>query len=48
MKPGSLVAGVVEQVSAHEIVVDVNASSHMKGTISLEHLADHHGKLTMF
>lgn len=43
VKPGSLVAGVVEKVSSHEIVVDVNASSHMKGTISLEHLADHHG-----
>lgn len=46
VKPGSLVAGVVEQVSPHEIVV-VNASSHMKGTISLEHLADHHGLATL-
>lgn len=47
VKPGSLVAGVVEQVSPHGIVVDVNASSHMKGTISLEHLADHHGLATL-
>lgn len=47
VKPGSLVAGVVEQVSPHEIVVDVNASSHMKGTISVEHLADHHGLATL-
>ncbi|KZV37907.1 hypothetical protein F511_12189 [Dorcoceras hygrometricum] len=46
VKPGSVVAGVVEQVSPHEIVVDV-ASSHMKGTISLEHLADHHGLATL-
>ncbi|XP_073149006.1 rRNA biogenesis protein RRP5-like isoform X2 [Henckelia pumila] len=47
VKPGSLVAGVVELVSPHEIVVNVNASSHMKGTISLEHLADQHGLATL-
>ncbi|KAI3446386.1 hypothetical protein Pfo_003051 [Paulownia fortunei] len=43
VKPGSLVSGVVECITPHAIVVDVNASSYMKGTISLEHLADHHG-----
>ncbi|PIN20215.1 rRNA processing protein Rrp5 [Handroanthus impetiginosus] len=43
LKPGSLVSGIVERVTPQAVVVDVNASSHMKGTISLEHLADHHG-----
>ncbi|KAL0346327.1 UNVERIFIED_CONTAM: rRNA biogenesis protein RRP5, partial [Sesamum radiatum] len=43
VKPGSLVSGVVERVTPQTIVVDVNNSSHMKGTISPEHLADHHG-----
>ncbi|XP_073045795.1 rRNA biogenesis protein RRP5 [Primulina eburnea] len=47
VKPGSLVAGVVEQVSPHEILVDIISSGHMKGTISLEHLADHHGLATL-
>ncbi|KAL6540426.1 hypothetical protein OROMI_024309 [Orobanche minor] len=43
LKPGSLVAGVVEHITPHAIIVDIDASSHMKGIISLEHLADHHG-----
>ncbi|KAL3841171.1 hypothetical protein ACJIZ3_025762 [Penstemon smallii] len=43
MKVGSLVDGVIEQIKPHGIVVKVNSSSHMKGTISLEQLADHHG-----
>ncbi|KAL6563943.1 hypothetical protein OROHE_005183 [Orobanche hederae] len=43
LKPGSLVAGVVEHITPHAIIVDIDASSHMNGIISLEHLADHHG-----
>ncbi|KAL6534583.1 hypothetical protein OROGR_013258 [Orobanche gracilis] len=43
LRPGSLVAGVVEHITPHAIIVDIDASSHMKGIISLEHLADHHG-----
>ncbi|KAL0428653.1 UNVERIFIED_CONTAM: rRNA biogenesis protein RRP5 [Sesamum latifolium] len=43
VKPGSLVSGVVERVTPQTIIVDINTSSHMKGTISPEHLADHHG-----
>ncbi|KAL0316910.1 UNVERIFIED_CONTAM: rRNA biogenesis protein RRP5, partial [Sesamum radiatum] len=43
VKPGSLVSGVVEHVTPQTIVVDINTSSHMKGTISTEHLADHYG-----
>ncbi|KAG8367979.1 hypothetical protein BUALT_Bualt16G0128900 [Buddleja alternifolia] len=42
VKPGSIVSGVVERITPHAVVVDINASSHMKGTISVEHLADHH------
>ncbi|KAL2480440.1 RNA binding [Abeliophyllum distichum] len=43
VKPGSLVTGVVERMTPHAVVVNINDASHMKGTISLEHLADHHG-----
>ncbi|GFP79860.1 protein rrp5 homolog [Phtheirospermum japonicum] len=43
VKPGSLVSGVVERITPHALIVDINASSHIKGTISLEHLADHQG-----
>ncbi|KAK4432202.1 rRNA biogenesis protein RRP5 [Sesamum alatum] len=47
VKPGSLVSGVVERVTPQTIVVDINTSSHMKGTISPEHLADHHGRASL-
>ncbi|XP_059646446.1 rRNA biogenesis protein RRP5 [Cornus florida] len=43
VKLGSLVSGVVEQITAHAIVVHVNSKGYMKGTISLEHLSDHQG-----
>lgn len=43
VKLGSLVSGVVEGVTTHGIVVSVNGKGYMKGTISTEHLADHHG-----
>lgn len=38
---GSLVSGVVEQVTHRGVIVLVNANA--KGTISTDHLADHHG-----
>ncbi|KAL6571985.1 hypothetical protein OROMI_012943 [Orobanche minor] len=43
IKAGTLVSGVVESISTQTIVVTVHDSSHTKGTISLGHLADHHG-----
>ncbi|KAL3534003.1 hypothetical protein ACH5RR_007524, partial [Cinchona calisaya] len=43
MNLGSLVSGVVERVTPHAVVVCVNSKSHMKGTISPEHLSDHQG-----
>lgn len=43
MSLGSLVSGVVEQVTPHAVVVCVNSKSHIKGTISPEHLSDHQG-----
>ncbi|KAL8459787.1 hypothetical protein ACS0TY_031636 [Phlomoides rotata] len=46
IKPGSLVSGVVESITPLAIVVGVNGASGMKGTIFLEHLADHHGLAT--
>ncbi|KAI3417734.1 uncharacterized protein J3R85_014181 [Psidium guajava] len=39
---GSLVSGVVEAVSPHGLVIYVEAKSFFKGTIPIEHLADHH------
>uniref|UniRef100_A0A5B7AEH9 rRNA biogenesis protein RRP5 n=1 Tax=Davidia involucrata TaxID=16924 RepID=A0A5B7AEH9_DAVIN len=47
VKLGSLVSGVVERVTTHMIIVHVNAKGYMKGTISPEHLADHHGLATL-
>lgn len=43
MNLGSLVSGVVEQVTPRAVVVCVNSKSHIKGTISPEHLSDHQG-----
>lgn len=48
IKPGSLVSGIVESVSPQTIVVALHDSSYTKGTISLEHLADHHGRVEFF
>ncbi|XP_061360719.1 rRNA biogenesis protein RRP5 isoform X2 [Gastrolobium bilobum] len=39
---GSLVSGVVDRITSNAIVVYVNANA--RGTISIEHLADHHGQ----
>ncbi|KAK7354984.1 hypothetical protein VNO80_14229 [Phaseolus coccineus] len=41
---GSLVSGVVDRITSNNIVVRVNASGFSGGTISMEHLADHHGQ----
>ena len=48
MNLGSLVSGVVEQVTPHAVVVCVNSKSHIKGTISPEHLSDHLGVYFLF
>ncbi|KAG6700889.1 hypothetical protein I3842_08G135300 [Carya illinoinensis] len=44
---GSLVSGVVDGVTTNGIIVYVNAKGYSKGTISPEHLADHHGHATL-
>ncbi|XP_014514109.1 rRNA biogenesis protein RRP5 [Vigna radiata var. radiata] len=41
---GRLVSGVVDRITSTNIVVYVNASGFSRGTISTEHLADHHGQ----
>ncbi|TKY53223.1 RRP5-like protein [Spatholobus suberectus] len=41
---GSLVSGVVDRITSNAVVVYVNASGFSRGTISMEHLADHHGQ----
>ncbi|XP_065857406.1 rRNA biogenesis protein RRP5-like [Euphorbia lathyris] len=41
VKLGSVVAGVVEKVMPHAVVVYVNSKGCMRGTISTEHLADY-------
>ncbi|CAJ1967373.1 unnamed protein product [Sphenostylis stenocarpa] len=41
---GSVVSGVVDRITSNAIVVYVNASGFSRGTISMDHLADHHGK----
>ncbi|KAJ6846908.1 rRNA biogenesis protein RRP5 [Iris pallida] len=46
-KVGDLVSGTVEQVTATTIIVQMGSTSYMKGTISTEHLADHHGQATL-
>ncbi|CAN6476370.1 unnamed protein product [Victoria cruziana] len=38
---GSIVCGVVEQLSPAAVIVHVNGNSDLKGTIATEHLADH-------
>lgn len=44
VKLGSLISGVVDRITSNAVVVYVNASGFSRGTISMEHLADHHGK----
>ncbi|XP_052176477.1 rRNA biogenesis protein RRP5 isoform X2 [Diospyros lotus] len=45
---GSIVSGVVEQVTPHAAVVRVNAECYTRGTITPEHLADHQGFASLF
>ncbi|CAI9097447.1 OLC1v1033877C1 [Oldenlandia corymbosa var. corymbosa] len=40
---GSLVSGVVERVTPQMVVVSLASKSHIKGSISPEHLSDHQG-----
>ncbi|KAG8646904.1 rRNA biogenesis protein RRP5 isoform X3 [Manihot esculenta] len=47
VKLGSVVAGVVEKVTPFGVIVYVNAKGYMKGTISTEHLADHHDQAAL-
>ncbi|KAF2307727.1 hypothetical protein GH714_031256 [Hevea brasiliensis] len=47
VKLGSVVAGVVEKVAPFGVVVYINAKGYMKGTISTEHLADHHDQASL-
>ncbi|KAL5976747.1 hypothetical protein ACLOJK_021080 [Asimina triloba] len=42
-KVGNLVSGIVEKVTPTAVIVHVNSKSYLKGTISIEHLADHQG-----
>lgn len=44
---GSLVSGVVDRITSNAVVVHVNASGFSWGTISIEHLADHHGTILL-
>ncbi|GMH18742.1 hypothetical protein Nepgr_020583 [Nepenthes gracilis] len=43
VKLGSLVSGVVEHVTSRAVLLHVNVKGNMKGTIFIEHLADHQG-----
>ncbi|GMJ14782.1 Ribosomal RNA Processing 5 [Hibiscus trionum] len=42
VKLGSVVSGVVEGLIPSAVVININSEAHLKGTISNEHLADHH------
>ncbi|GKV41870.1 hypothetical protein SLEP1_g49347 [Rubroshorea leprosula] len=42
VKLGSIVSGVVESVTPQAVYVCVNGKTYLRGTISPEHLADHH------
>ncbi|XP_004514152.1 rRNA biogenesis protein RRP5 [Cicer arietinum] len=43
---GSIVSGIVDRVTSNAVVVSINSSGFSRGTISMEHLADHHGQAT--
>lgn len=45
VKLGGIVSGVVEGLTPSAVVINVNSKAHLKGMISNEHLADHHGML---
>ncbi|PNY04593.1 protein RRP5, partial [Trifolium pratense] len=44
---GSIVSGIVDEVTSNAVVVKINSSGLSKGTIFTEHLADHHGQATL-
>lgn len=44
---GSIVSGIVDRVTSNAVVVSINSSGFSRGTISMEHLADHHGKTSL-
>ncbi|XP_057422928.1 rRNA biogenesis protein RRP5 [Lotus japonicus] len=44
---GSIVSGIVDVLTSNSIVVCVNSNSFSRGTISMEHLADHHGQAAL-
>ncbi|XVE75785.1 hypothetical protein DITRI_Ditri12bG0120500 [Diplodiscus trichospermus] len=47
VKLGSIVSGVVEELTPSAVVIRVNSKAHLKGAISNEHLADHHERATL-
>lgn len=44
---GSIVSGIVDRVTSNAVVVYIKSSGFSRGTISMEHLADHHGQATL-
>ncbi|KFK38561.1 hypothetical protein AALP_AA3G129700 [Arabis alpina] len=42
IKLGSIVSGVIDSISPQAVIVRVKSKGVLKGTISAEHLADHH------
>ncbi|KAL5063071.1 hypothetical protein RYX36_024808, partial [Vicia faba] len=44
---GSIVSGIVDRVTSNVVVVYIDSSGFSRGTISMEHLADHHGQATL-
>ncbi|KAL5070764.1 hypothetical protein RYX36_021651, partial [Vicia faba] len=44
---GSIVSGIVDRVTSNAVVVYIDSSGFSRGTISMEHLADHHGQATL-
>ncbi|XWS56135.1 hypothetical protein CRYUN_Cryun09bG0060500 [Craigia yunnanensis] len=47
VKLGSIVSGVVEGLTPSAVVIHVDSKAHLKGTISNEHLADHHERAAL-
>ncbi|KAK8960422.1 hypothetical protein KSP40_PGU014000 [Platanthera guangdongensis] len=45
---GSIVSGVVDKLTPTAVIINVKSSSHLKGLIAHEHLADHHDQVALF
>ena len=43
IKLGSIVSGVIDSITPQAVTVHVKSKGLLKGTVSAEHLADHHG-----